>query len=177
MIVVDRAGRVEITGRVQPGIVVLGVRGAVAAESGTGVIRHVVDHRVRDDPDAHGFAPIHHIREFGAGPGAAVGDAITHRLIAFAPGVRRFDAVFLGRRDLYGREARRAEHVFTLGRDVGPAPFEEVDEYVAGGHVPGRTVGLREHGPLRSRSSQLPGTARRREHQQHRGGGGGSRRQ
>src|SRR5207245_7093572 len=101
--------------------------------------------------DAHGFAPIHHIPEFGAGPGAAVGDAITHRLIAFAPGVRRFDAVFLGRRDLHGREARRAEHVFTLGRDVGPPPFDEVDEYVAGGHVAVRRVGLRGNGRWRGR--------------------------
>jgi len=63
--------------------------------------------------------------------------------------------VLLRGRDLHGFEARGAEHVLALGGNVGPRPFKELHEYVAGGTTTRGAVVRRERWTrtLRARSS------------------------
>src|SRR3954466_6364838 len=125
---------------IQIGIAVLRVGRAVASNTGTRVVRHVVDHGVDGDPDACRIAARHHVPELRAGARAAARDAVTHRLVALTPIVGRDDAVFLRWRDLYCFEAGWTEYVLAFARDVCPFPLEEVHEDIAGGHVPGGPI-------------------------------------
>src|SRR6266550_4318113 len=133
----------EVAHRIQTRILVLRVAGAVRTDAWARIVRHVIDHRVRDDVDTHRFAAIHHIAELDVGPRAAVHQAVAHRLIAFAPVVARRDAVLLWRGDLHRLHTCGTQHGFTLGRDIDPAPFEQMYGDVARGHVPAGTVSLR----------------------------------
>ena len=65
--------------------------------------------------------------------------------------------------------------LLALVRDVGPFPFEEVDEHVASGHVAAGAIGLRECRPIRGELAgdwrAGRGTVAARGEQQERGGG------
>ncbi|OLC42554.1 MAG: hypothetical protein AUI89_02595 [Gemmatimonadetes bacterium 13_1_40CM_3_65_8] len=64
LIVVHRTRRMEIARRVEARIVILRIRGAVAADTGARVVGHVIDHGVGDDVDARRLAAIDHVPEF-----------------------------------------------------------------------------------------------------------------
>ena len=143
LVIGDGAWCMEIDGGIQAGVLVLRVARAVAADAGAREVGHVIDHRVRDDADTDRIAAVHHVGELDAGAGAAVRDAVAHRLIALAPVVARHDAVLLGRGDLHRLHTCGTQHGFTLGRDIDPAPFEQMYGDVAREHVAAGTVGLR----------------------------------